>query len=193
MSEKGGQREKIVRATADLLRRRGYAATGLADIIAASGAPKGSLYHYFPGGKDQIAAAAVKYAGALVSATIGDLAATGASAADVVRAYGALLAEWMAQSGFEDGCPITTTLLETAPANGEIAEAGRAAFADWARSFAARLVDAGVAEERAARLGRLAIMTLEGALVLARAENSNAPIELATDEISALFERESRP
>lgn len=190
MAAKGGQREKIVRATAELLRRRGYAATGLADIIEASRAPKGSLYHYFPGGKDEIAVAALGYAGGVVGRTLSDLAATTSAPEGMLRAYGGLLAGWMAQSGFRDGCPISTTLLENGADNADVAEVARRAFADWFEILADRLRATGVEEARAGRLARLAIMALEGALIIARAERSDAPILLATEEMAALIERE---
>lgn len=184
------QREKIVRATASLLRRRGYAATGLAEITAESGAPKGSLYHYFPGGKDQIATEAVRYAGEKVATTLAELDRAAANPAGIVRAYGRLLAGWMAESGFQDGCPITTTLLETAPTKAEVTQAGQAAFGAWTAIIATRLTAAGLSAERAAHLARFAFMAIEGALIFARVEASDAPILSATEEVAALFERE---
>jgi len=191
MSEKKpNHRDRIVRAASKLLRQRGYSGTGLADIVELSGAPKGSIYHYFPKGKDQIAAEALRYAGALVSATMTDLCAKAQTPADALRAYGALLAGWMADSGFMDGCPITTTVLQTAPANADLADAGRKAFADWSDALRAKLSESGLPGKRAQRLADLAIMALEGALILARVEASKAPIMLATEEMAALFERE---
>jgi len=191
--KKPSSRDKIVRAASQLLRQRGYSGTGLADIVELSGAPKGSIYHYFPQGKDQIAAEALRYAGALVSGTVSDLCTRADTPADALRAYGALLAGWMAESGFKDGCPITTTVLQTAPENAELAEAGRAAFADWSDALRLKLVGSGLSLERARRLAGLANMALEGALILARVESSKAPIMLATEEVAALFERECVP
>jgi TetR/AcrR family transcriptional repressor of lmrAB and yxaGH operons len=188
--KKPTHRDRIVRAASKLLRQRGYSGTGLADIVALSGAPKGSIYHYFPQGKDQIAAEALRYAGRLVSETVTNLCTRAETPADALRAYGALLAGWMADSGFMDGCPITTTVLQTAPANAELAEAGRNAFAEWSDALRIKLVDSGLPPERARRLAGLAIMALEGALILARVEASKAPIVLATEEVAALFERE---
>lgn len=184
------QKDKIVRATAQLLRQRGYAATGLSDIIASSRAPKGSVYYYFPGGKDQIAAAAVGYSGDKVRRTLEGLATTTATPAALLRAYGALIAGWMSESGFRDGCPITTTILETAPDKNDITTAGKAAFASWFEVIETRLIASGVSEARARTLSRLAVMALEGALIVARVDASPAPILLATDEIASMFERE---
>lgn len=190
MADKVTQKDRIVHATAGLLRRRGYAATGLSDIIESSRAPKGSVYYYFPGGKDAIAAAAVEYSGNKVRRTLQDLAATTDSPAALLRSYGALVAGWMSESGFRDGCPITTAILETAPDKNDIAAAGKAAFASWFEILERRLIAGGLGKKRARELSRLAIMALEGALILARVEASPAPILLATDEIASLFERE---
>src|ERR1700723_4748930 len=114
MSAPPRHRGASVRAAAALFRRNGYAATGINEIADVSGAPKGSLYHYFPNGKDQIGEAAVRFAGRRVTRTFEQLLAKHKTTAALVKAYGRLLAGWMAASDFRDGCPITTTLLEAA-------------------------------------------------------------------------------
>lgn len=186
-------RDKIVRTAALLFRRNGYAATGTNEIVAASGAPKGSLYHYFPEGKAQIARETVEHAGGLVSKTLGDLAAKHAHPADMVRAYGALLSGWLAKSGFRDGCPITTTLLELSPADAAVSAAGQAAFSAWLDVFTAALRRAGARKASAQRLARTAIAAFEGALILARVEQSAAPIDDVAAEIARLFELSTQP
>src|SRR3979490_3223935 len=105
-------RAPIVDAAVRLFRRQGYAGTGLNDIVDASGAPKGSLYHYFPAGKASIAVAAVEEAGARVASTMAALGNETRSTGDLLRGHARLLAGWMRKSGFRDGCPITTVLLE---------------------------------------------------------------------------------
>jgi TetR/AcrR family transcriptional repressor of lmrAB and yxaGH operons len=159
MSAPPRHRGAIVRAAAALFRRNGYAATGINEIADVSGAPKGSLYHYFPRGKDQIGEAAVRFAGAGVVATLEKLEQEHGSASSMIRAYCKLLAGWMAKSGFRDGCPIATTLLESAPQSTDMATAGREAFAGWCAVIA------------------LAVSSIEGALILARVEASAQPIE----------------
>ena len=172
-----------------LLRKQGFAATGLNQLVAESGAPKGSLYHYFPGGKDEVAAEALVFAGELVRGTLDALRQSERTPAGIVRAYGGLLEGWMAKSGFSDGCPITTTLLEVATDKPAIAEIGRKAFADWQAVFADALWAAGVEANRAGELGLAAIMMIEGSLILARVQRNGAPIRVATQEVAALFER----
>jgi TetR/AcrR family transcriptional regulator, lmrAB and yxaGH operons repressor len=188
MAREAKHRDKIIRATAELLRRRGYAATGINEITELSGSPKGSLYHYFPGGKEEIAAEAVRYAGERVRATITDLVATHESPSEAVRAYGTLLGGWLSQSGFVDGCPISTALLEAGPNEKAIVEAGRVAFAAWVEAFAHGLVGAGAPTVAAERAARAAVMLLEGALIFARVERSDAAIVAAVEEAARLFD-----
>lgn len=183
--------DRIVKAAAALFRRNGYAATGTNDIVAASGAPKGSLYHHFPGGKAAIAAEALTYAGEVVTATLLNLVRTHATSAEAIRAYGALLAAWFARSGFQDGCPVATTLLELAPAEVNVTAAGRTVFKAWVDVFAAALARDGVEPARAGRLAQTAIAAFQGALILARVEQGAAPIDSVTDEIAALFQAAS--
>lgn len=182
-------RQAIVTAAATLFRRQGYAGTGLNDIVARSGAPKGSLYHYFPGGKAAIGEAAVRQAGALVEKTLVRLAEEAPDAAGLIRTYAGWLVHWMAQSGWRDGCPIATTLLETAAEEAAIAEAGRAVMAGWIEAIAARLERDGRAPDEARRLAGFGISALEGALLRARVEHGAGPIEEAAEMLVRLYTR----
>lgn len=175
-----------------LFRRNGYAATGTNEIVAVSGAPKGSLYHYFPGGKAEIAAEAVAYAGGVVTATLKALTAEHPTASAAIRAYGVLLAGWFAKSGYREGCPIATTILELAPAMETVTAAGKAVFEDWVSVFASALERDGVDPARAASLARTAIAAFQGALILARTARNETAVADATAEIANLFESVSR-
>jgi TetR/AcrR family transcriptional repressor of lmrAB and yxaGH operons len=95
----------------------------------------------------------------------------------MIRAYCRLLAGWMAKSGFRDGCPISTTLLESAPQSVALAAAGREAFAGWCAVIARALVRDGFGKLEAKRLSTLAVSAIEGALILARVEGNAAPID----------------
>jgi len=188
MSTPPRHRGAIVRAAATLFRRNGFAATGINEIAEVSGAPKGSLYHYFPGGKDQIAEAAVRFAGAGVVATLEKLEKEHDSAASMIRAYCKLLAGWMAKSGFRDGCPIATTLLESAPQSVDMAAAGREAFAGWCAVIARALLRDGFGKAEARRLSTLTVSAIEGALILARVEASAQPIEDVAKSLAAALQ-----
>lgn len=187
MSRKAYHRNAIIGAAATLFRRQGYAATGINEIVAASGAPKGSLYHYFPGGKEQLGEEAVRHAGAHAAKTLRELARAHDTAASLLIAYGEMLAGWMTKSEFQEGCPITTVLLEMAAGSDALAHAGQDAFDSWRKVFEQALLHDNMEPGRAERLAALAISALEGAMVQARVERSGEPITDAANEIATLF------
>ena len=192
MSRRPKHRDAIVTAALTLFRRQGYAATGLNDIVELSGAPKGSLYHYFPDGKLSIAEAAVRQGGETVAATLRDLAKTHRTPAKLVRGYAKLLGKWMAKSRFRDGSPISTTLQETAPEDKKVTAAGLEAFAAWREPIVDRLEASGVGKGRAERLATLVIAALEGSLVQARVEQSANPIKAVAQELEELLKDVSK-
>lgn len=181
-------RQELIRSAAVLFRRQGYAATGTSQILAVSGAPRGSLYHHFPQGKEQIGRAAVEYAGDLVTATLTRLIEQQPTPGAALREYGRLLAGWLHDSGYRDGCPITTTLLELAPTSEQVSAAGQQAFDSWTTLLTQALVAAGTDLVRAQRLARLAVAALEGALVLARVHQDSTVVTDAVNDIADLFD-----
>lgn len=181
-------RDAILASAVRLFRQQGYAATGLAEILSDSGAPKGSLYHYFPGGKADIGAEAVTLAGAKVAGTLDALAEEVTDPGELVARYLGLMAGWLADSGFRDGSPITTTLLETVPGNEVIRAAGMVAFSSWSETIARVARGSGITPERAATLARFAIMALEGALIQCRVAGDDGPLVEAAEELRALFD-----
>ncbi|GGE53648.1 TetR family transcriptional regulator [Halopseudomonas oceani] len=180
-------REHLIQAAAKLFRQRGYAATGLNDILRESGAPKGSLYHYFPGGKEELGEAAVRWAGEQGRKTLAQIAEATPDTCALLRAYAERLAGWMAASDFRDGCPIATTMLETVPASSAVTAAGRAVFGEWCAVLAAALQRDGLDGEGARRLAQAVIASLEGALLLARVAGNKTPIAETAEEMMALI------
>jgi TetR/AcrR family transcriptional repressor of lmrAB and yxaGH operons len=168
--------DNLVRSAMRLFRRQGYAATGLQQILEHSGAPRGSLYHYFPDGKESIGAAAVELAGELVAESLEALAAKHATPEAFLNGYCRLYAQWMAESHFQSGCPIATTLLETAPLSKRITAAGRAALERWLAIIGGVFQRAGLPRQAARRRAELVIAALEGSLILARVRRSKQPI-----------------
>lgn len=169
-------RERLLQTAIRLFRQRGFAATGLAEILAGSGAPRGSLYHYFPGGKAQLGAEAVEAAGAAVTATLEGLRSRTAGADAFAEAYVALLVRSVEASGFRDGCPIATVLLETAADEPAIATAGRRAFEAWCAVIASVYERDGVERQQAAERAMQFVALVEGALLLARVQGSAEPL-----------------
>jgi len=171
-------RPNAIATTARLLQQQGYAATGLEQVLAESGAPKGSFYFHFPGGKEQLAVEALESSGAFVAAVVADVVAAADTPADALRAFAALQAEQLRTSDYALGCPVATTALEMSTASDAIREASRAALDSWIAPFAASLAEAGVDDPE--RLATLAVATLEGALVIARTRRDAAVVtELA--------------
>ena len=117
-------RQRMIRATARLMRRQGYAATGWRQVVADSATPWGSQFHHFPGGKEQLAAEAVALAGRryeqLLRAALG-----GRHPAEAVASWVELAAAELEASGWADGCPVATVALETAHTSAALAERAR--------------------------------------------------------------------
>lgn len=183
----GSSREAFVRATGKLLRRQGYGATGLNEIVAASGAPKGSLYFHFPGGKESLAVAAMTREAHVLRDAI---AALLDSRADVIEAIGSVidtLAAGLERSGFQDGCPLATVALEQAARSDTMCDAAAAGFNSWVEQIEQRLLDAGLAEDAAHRKALLLLSAIEGALILARARRDLAPLAAVRAELPAIL------
>src|SRR6185437_4349017 len=107
-------RKAFLDATGVLLRRQGYAATGLSEIVERSGAPRGSLYFHFPGGKEELAVAAMERTGEQLRRAIATLMTAPGGAGEAVSGLIGALAAGLAASDYRDGCPIATVTLETA-------------------------------------------------------------------------------
>jgi TetR/AcrR family transcriptional repressor of lmrAB and yxaGH operons len=147
-------------------RGRGYAAAGLAE----RGARRGSRHHHFPGGRAERGAAAVAAAGESV---LRDLAR---DAPAFLEACGERLARWLEASGRRAGCPVATTLLETASDEPALEAAGRTARASWPARVAERFRADGVPEARASARAESVVAAVEGALLAARLQRSAEPI-----------------
>ncbi len=162
MPKKSNAAERIVHATASLLASRGYFGTGLSDIIARAEAPKGSLYHYFPEGKPQIASAAIGFVADEVASFLDRAGTQAPHARNVLRQFTATLRGWLEHSRFEEACPVLSTSLsidaELAPVHAECRRALRA----WHASIERALRADGLAEKLAASRAWLILAALEG-------------------------------
>src|SRR3954453_4964488 len=157
-------RERMIASAIALFRERGIEGTSFSDVLDHSGAPRGSLYHWFPGGKAELAEEATRYAGELIAAGL-------AAALDekdpvaAVRGFARLYRGVLRESDFAAGCPIVSASLEGDRSPGARDAAG-AAFARWERLLSDALVRDGVERERAASVATLAIAAVEGGIVL---------------------------
>ena len=185
--EELGARHRLLDAMARLMQRQGFAATGLQQVLRESGAPKGSLYHHFPGGKEQLAAEAVTLSGQRVAGAIRATLQYIDDPGDVARAIAGALGRQLIDSNYVAGCPIATVALEIPPNAGAIIAAVGEAFASWEILLAERLVGHGRTPEAAARLASFAMSAIEGALLLSRAHRNIEPLTIAADELAELL------
>jgi TetR/AcrR family transcriptional repressor of lmrAB and yxaGH operons len=176
MANAAKHKENLVRTTMRLFRKQGYSSTGLQQVLAESGAPKGSLYHYFPNGKESLGEAAVDMAGGLVAEMLTELAAKHSQPNAFVSGYCKVMAGWMRESQFRSGCPIATTMLETAPQSPSITAAGVRAIDTWVRIISGVFERSGMPAREAATRAQLLVAAMEGALLLARIRQSTRPI-----------------
>ena len=176
MGKAARHKQNLVRTAMRLFRRQGYASTGLQQIVAESGAPKGSLYHYFPSGKEALGEAAIVLAGGLIREMLADLAARHREPKAFLKAYCKVMAGWMQESGFRSGCPVATTLLETAPQSPTITAAGQRAIDEWIDVVAGVLAKGGIEPREARSRAQLILAAMEGALILSRIRRSTRPI-----------------
>lgn len=185
-AEELGTRDRLVVTAGELLRRRGYAATGLKAVLAASGVRSGSLYHFFPGGKEELAVEAVVRSGGAYRELVEAYLPPGV---DVVAAVGAMFADaadMLESTGYAEACPIAAIALETADHSPALRDAASAMFASWLAVIATRLVEAGTDATTAERLAQQLFMLLQGGFLLARVQRDADPLRHAAPTAAGL-------
>jgi AcrR family transcriptional regulator len=172
-------RERIVEASADLMRLQGYNATGVKQIVAAAKAPFGSIYHFFPGGKEEIAAEAIRWSGATYALLIPAVFDHAPDVITGIRTFFAGAADHLVDTSYEDACPIATIALETASTSELLRTACRDVFEDWIHAGVERFADLGLGAEKTRELVIAMVVAIEGAFVLARVTRDTASLFIA--------------
>ncbi|MFZ5828411.1 MAG: TetR/AcrR family transcriptional regulator [Bacillota bacterium] len=180
------KREQMIETTRELLELQGYTATGLNQILQESGAPRGSLYYYFPEGKDELIAEAIDRTGVQVEERIRHHLGCGGPAAEAIPAFIVTLARGLEGSGFRFGS-ITAVAYEAATKSERINGACQAAYERWTEAFACKLRESDPCPERADRIAAMIVSSLEGAIVLSRTRRSTLPMEQVAREIGLLI------
>ncbi len=182
----------MILATLDLLRGSGLAGAGINPIVEASGAPKGSVYHFFPAGKNQLVTAALKEAERAVGEGFRSIFGQSAPLSQKVRALFSATATRIDASGFTKGCPVAAVTLDIGDESEELRAVCRDVFATWGEIIAAGLDEVPAAQRRDA--AQLILAALEGALILARATATKDPLlQTGTLLASALAPAAARP
>ncbi len=176
-------RETMIRCAAALIGTRGVAGASFADVLAESGAPRGSIYHYFPDGKRQLTEEAVRWTSAQI---LGYLASGPVDAPRaVLEHFVDLWRRAVVASDGATGCAVAGVAIDTGT-DEPLMTAVRDAFRSWIDVLAGRLRTAGLDVERSASVASLCVAAMEGSLILCRAERSVAPLEAAAGELVRL-------
>jgi AcrR family transcriptional regulator len=178
-------RERMIWSTVELLRERGYTGTGFRDVVAHSEAPRGSIYHHFPGGKVQLAEEALEAGGKAFDGFLKDEIAKHGPVKGMAR-FLDLWGEFLERNEFRVGCPIVAVAVEEHHASPSLAEAADRQFARWEKTISEALVDTGIDRRRSKRLASTLVATLEGATILCRARRSRQPLRDTGREMEEL-------
>ncbi|HEX7059276.1 MAG TPA: TetR/AcrR family transcriptional regulator [Solirubrobacterales bacterium] len=184
----GDTKERILESSGALFRRQGYMGTGVKQIIEEAGAPFGSLYHFFPGGKTELGAEAIRRSGALYGLLFVEFVGTDVGLVDGVRSFFAGAAQTLRETDYADACPIATVALEVSSTNDTLREACADVFDAWIAGGIERFALAGIQRDRARALVIEMLAGLEGAFVLSRALRSTEPVEVAGAAAAASVE-----
>ncbi len=181
----GDVRDRMVEGAMALLARRGLQATSFSEVLSATGAPRGSLYHHFPEGKDQLVAAAVERAGAVLIDAMEPVA--GAPAEVVVERFLAIWRAVLTRSQCEAGCAVLAVTVATDSA--ELLSHATAVFRAWRERLSDLLHQGGLPSARARRFAMLMIASTEGAVVLSRADQSLEAFEAVAQQLMGQVRR----
>lgn len=181
-------REQIIETTSHLLEQQGYFATGLNQIVQESGAPKGSLYYYFPEGKEELTAEAIERSARTFTTIIETELARYADPAEAIEQFMRGLAEHVEASECRGGAPVATVALETAGRSERLTAACQAAYAGYQQAFGNYLASHSISTERAAHLATLIVAAIEGGIILSRTQRNARPLLDMVGDLRALVE-----
>jgi AcrR family transcriptional regulator len=179
-------RDRILDATSELFRRQGYTGTGVKQIVAAASAPFGSVYHHFPGGKEQLGEEVIRFSGAMYGRLIGAFYDPAPDPVTATRNFFAAAAETLRQTDYADACPIATIALEVASTSEPLRQATHDVFEGWLAECAQRMEAHGVAPAKAREVAIALVALLEGAFLLSRAAKSTEAMAVTGEAAAGL-------
>ncbi|OBB99495.1 TetR family transcriptional regulator [Mycobacterium sp. 852013-50091_SCH5140682] len=190
MSEAAGDaRARLVAGTADMLRRRGLNAASVRELAKHADAPLGSTYHYFPGGKYQLAAEAVRWADERTARALAQAMAAGPR-----EGLATFLAMWrkiLVDSEFRAGCPVLAVCIDDVPDEDSAPrEAAVFAFSNWVSILTSALRENGWEREDATGTATLIVAAVEGAVAMCRAERSTDPLDRVGERLLRVLTRD---
>ena len=191
MPRRTDSRSRMIDAAYELFRLNGYHATAFSDVVEQSGAPRGSIYFHFPGGKRELARETIAMAGDEIEEMVDQAASQAHDPASLIRALAQIQVQRLERSGYCSGCAIATMVLELAPMDEGLSAEFCRVFVRWRSALVDRFEHWGMAPERAIALADLVISTFEGALVLSRAARSSKPFWSTIDALINLLHHDA--
>ncbi|MFE0021345.1 TetR/AcrR family transcriptional regulator [Amycolatopsis sp. NPDC059021] len=183
-------RQRMLDTAADLFHAQGYHATGLTQLTTAGGAPKGSLYFHFPGGKEQLAAEALRLSSERLREALQTIVEQAPDAATAIDRVVEAIAEILEASDFQRGCPLATVALDAAQESETIREACTEGYTSWQTLLADYLVEQGFPRDRAQDLATVVLASIEGGMLLAKTRRDVAPLRAVAGHLHDTIERE---
>ncbi|MBS9534982.1 TetR/AcrR family transcriptional regulator [Mycobacterium sp. M1] len=187
MTDDSRGRQRMVAGAADMISRRGLNATSVRELAKHADAPLGSTYHYFPGGKYDLATAAVRWADDLTVNVLARELAAGPEAG--LRAFLALWRKILVDSDFHAGCPVLAVSIEEVSSDDRAAprDAAAAAFQRWTGLLADSMCDAGVEAVDAEQIATLIVAAVEGTVAICRAQRSSTPLDQVAMQLGGVI------
>ena len=180
----GNVKQAMIERTAALLAKKGLQGASFSEILEASGAPRGSLYHHFPGGKDELVLAALEHAGNQAISVLDRL--SGKTAREIAEGFLSLWRTVLARSDFSAGCAVVAVTV--AAESEELRARAAASLQSWREKLATLFVESGIPKKKARAVAANLVAACEGAVILARAEHSFEPFDLVAAEQLAMVE-----
>jgi AcrR family transcriptional regulator len=178
-------RKRMVRSAASLIRSRGLSATSFSEVLADSGAPRGSIYHHFPEGKTQLAEDAIRWTAERALAHLRTSPAVTPS--EVLERFIDMWRQIVLTSGGAAGCVVAGVAIDTNAGETRQIKVVRATFRSWIAMLAEQLESAGVPSDRARSVATATMAGMEGALILCRAEGNVRPLDTVALELHRLL------
>lgn len=184
-------KHKILAATSRLMEEQGYFATSVNQIIQESGTPKGSLYYYFPEGKEQLTEEAIQQAGEMIAEQMANALNAVQDPAEAIAQFVEALSEHIQDTECRLGGPLTVVSLETANTSPRLNQACQEMYRSWQQLIQAKLERSGFSSERAAALAVFINAAIEGGVSLSRTSHSPHPLQIVGQELRFLISHQT--
>jgi AcrR family transcriptional regulator len=178
-------REKMLISAAQVMRERGAAGVTIDEVLARSGAPRGSVYYHFPDGRNQILTEALRYSGESITAMIDDAAGWGARA--LLREFVEFWERLLTEGDFTAGCPVVAAAIGSDDGDPNLSGEAGAILRHWCTALTRAFVNDGFVADDAASLAVMSIAALEGSIVLSRSTRSIHPLRQVGEQLEFLI------